>query len=184
MNQNTPEIETILELAGERSLESTLFNFAHSYARAGELSVKASIENRDADFFAPAIMCKSFAVELLLKFFIALRYPSEKTYSQIKDAGEDLRGHNYQPLFERVQEEYQQKIANSFSSIAGRKTGPDDFNLILREIGDDSYVKWRYIYEKDKAGIQHFNVQLFDNVLEALGKAAEFERKRLNSSKA
>lgn len=176
--QPTPhQIEAILAKAGSRSLESTLFNVAHAYARAGQQSVQAIFAEKDADFAAPAIMCKSFAIELLLKFFIVLAYPAARTYADLEALKVDLRGHFYTELFDRVNVEYQKKIAETFSVAVNRKVDQLDFRAILVDIGNNPFVQWRYIYESQ--GIRHFNPTLFDAVLNALGKAAEFERRRL-----
>ena len=180
MKPTTQEIEEILAKAGSRSLESTLFNVAHAYARAGELSIQAISSNNDADFAAPAIMCKSFAIELLLKFFIVIAHPTAKTYVDLKALGIGLRGHLYTELFDKIEAGYQRKISDVFSVAASRQIDQHGFRAILVDIGDDPFVQWRYMYEKE--GIRHFDPPLFDTVLNALGKAAEFERRRLAAS--
>lgn len=180
MNPATPEIEAILAQAGSRSLESTLFNVAHAYARAGRLSMQAIFSQSDADFAAPAIMCKSFAIELLLKFFIVIAYPTARTYAGLKTMGVELRGHLYTDLLDRIEIEYREKISQAFSAATNRQVDQHGFRAILVEIGNDPFVQWRYMYEKE--GIRHFDPTLFDTVLDSLGKAAEFERKRLAAS--
>lgn len=180
MQPSLPEIEAVLAKVKSRSLESTLFNVAHAYARAGQQSVQAIFAESNADFAAPAIMCKSFAIELLLKFFIVIAYPTAQTYADLKALNVDLRGHLYTELFDKIKVNYQEKIADTFSTAANRRIDQHDFKAILVEIGDNPFVQWRYIYESK--GIRHFNPPLFDTVLNALGKAAEFERRQSATS--
>ncbi|GEM_PF-4779715 len=53
-----------------RSLKRTLFAMAIKCSIMGQESFKKIEEERDADFAPPAIMCMSFSIEFLLKFFI------------------------------------------------------------------------------------------------------------------
>lgn len=127
-------------------------------------------------------MCKSFAIELLLKFFIVIAYPTAKTYGDLKALGVNLRGHLYTELFDKIEAGYQKKISDAFSSATNRQVDQHGFRAILVNIGDDPFVQWRYMYEKE--GVRHFDPPLFDTVLNALGKAAEFERRRFAASAA
>jgi len=122
-------------------------------------------------------MCKSFAIELLLKFFLVIPYPTAQTKADINAFGVDLHGHKYSELYDRIIPTYQQKIAASFSSVTGKATDAAAFRAVLVAIGDDPFVFWRYIYEK--TGTPILNIPLFEQVFLAMGKAAEVERKRL-----
>ena len=177
MNLSKSELEELLSRAGNRSFDSTLFNIAHSYARAGEMAASSIFSLNDADFAAPAIMCKSFAIELLLKFFMVVTHPGVRSYADLKMLGVDLRGHTFSQLFDKIGAEFQHRIASTFSVASNRTVNEAGFRAILIEIGDDSFVHWRYIYEKN--GFHHFDGTLFDTVLNALGKAAEAERQRV-----
>lgn len=177
MQASMPNIDEILSKVGTRTLNSALFNIAHAYARSGDMASTAIIQTKDADFSAPAIMCKSFAIELLLKFFLVIPYPTAQTKADIDAVGVDLRGHKYSELFDRIHASYQEKIANSFSNISGRPTNVSEFRPLLLTLGDDPFVFWRYIYEKN--GMSTIDIPLLENVLFAMGKAAEFERERV-----
>lgn len=169
------QLEKMLTELPKRSLRSTLFNIAHAYARAARASQQAVFAENDADFAAPAIMCQSFAVELLLKFFLAIDHPEARDTDQLKEAGVKLKCHKYSELFDQLQQPSKDKIAASYTAIVGKATDADGFRQALLAQGDDPFVYWRYIYETNQ--ISHYDTKAFENVLDALGKAAEVERK-------
>jgi hypothetical protein len=129
----------------------------------------------DADFAAPAIMCQSFAVELLLKFFLATDHPSSPTVKDLTAAGVRLRCHKYSELFDQLLPATKEKIAAAFTALSGKSSTTDGFRAALTAQGDDPFVYWRYVYET--GGVSHFDKPAFDLVTDALGKAAESERK-------
>lgn len=159
-----------------RSLNSALFNIAHAYSRAGD-DMASLAHLQDADFAAPAIMCKSFAIELLLKFFLVIPHPTAQTTADLGAFGVDLHGHKYTELYDRMIPTYQHRIATSFSQTTGKVTNATEFRTVLIALGNDPFVFWRYIYEK--TGWHTLDFRLLDYVLLALGKAAEVERMRL-----
>ncbi len=170
------QLEKMLEALPKRSLRSTLFNVAHAYARAADTSWRAIAAENDADFAAPAIMCQSFAVELLLKFFLAVDHPRAGSTDQLKAGGVKLNCHKYSELFDQLRQQSKDKIASAYAATIGKPTNADGFRQALLAQGDDPFVYWRYIYESTDR-ISHFDMQAFLNVLTALGKAAEAERK-------
>jgi hypothetical protein len=168
-------IEQLLSALPKRSLESTLFNIAHAYARAAAASWNSLVSTNDADFAAPAIMCQSFAIELLLKFFLAVDHPSAATAQELKSAGVTLKCHKYSELFDQLLPATKAKIANAFTILSGKQTDASGFREALIAQGDDPFVYWRYVYET--SDISHFDNRAFNLVTDALGKAAEAERK-------
>lgn len=121
----------------KRSLRSALFNSAHAYARAANASWGSLGATSDADFAAPAIMCQSFAIELLLKFFLAIDHPSATTAEELEAAGVKLRCHKYSDLFDQLEPATKNKIAKSFTDISGRQMDAAGFRQTLIAQGDD-----------------------------------------------
>jgi hypothetical protein len=175
MTINKSKLDEMLTSLPKRSLQSTLFNVAHAYARAANASWNTLESTKDADFAAPAIMCQSFAVELLLKFFLAIDHPTAKTSDELEMAGVTLKCHKLSELFDQLLPATQSKIAGVFTTLSGKQTDAAGFRAALIAQGDDPFVYWRYIYEKKV--VAQFDQQAFDLVIEALGKAAEAERK-------
>lgn len=172
-------LEQALASMPKRSLESTLFNLAHAYARAADASWNNLGSTKDADFAAPAIMCQSFAIELLLKFFLAIDNPSATTADDLKKAGVRLKCHKYSELFDQLLPATKEKIANAFARLSGKKTDAAGFRVALIAQGDDPFVYWRYVYET--SGVSHFDNRAFSLVTDAIGKAAETERMAASS---
>lgn len=175
MNNLKDQLTQALKQAKPRSLESTLFNMAHAYARASDASWNQLAATSDADFAGPAIMCQSFAVELLLKFFLAVDHPAATTTDDLKTAGVKLKCHRYSELFDQLNVATRAKIAAAYSVVAGAPVDSDGFRAALVEQGDDPFVYWRYVYES--AGVSHFDKHRFDMVTDGLGRAAEVHRK-------
>lgn len=167
-------LEQTLATLPKRSLQSTLFNMAHAYARAADAAWNNLGSTKDADFAAPAIMCQSFAIELLLKFFLAVDHPSATTAEDLTKAGAKLKCHKYSELFDQLLPATKQKIANAFTRLSGKRTETAAFRDALIAQGDDPFVYWRYVYET--SGVSHFDNRAFNLVTDALGKAAEAER--------
>ncbi len=176
MTTDRQKIEQLLAALPKRSLRSTLFNLAHAYARAADTSWNSFGESKNADFAAPAIMCQSFAIELLLKFFLAIDHPQAKTIDELKAAGVKLQCHKYSELYDQLTSAAKDKIANAYTALSGKQTDAAGFRYALIAQGDDPFVYWRYVYEKT-TGFSHFDRQAFGFVTDALGKAAESERK-------
>ena len=175
MTRDKSDLERLLAEVPKRTFESTLFNLAHAYARAGDASWLSLASTKDADFAAPAIMCQSFAVELLLKYFLALDHPSATNAEELETEGVKLRRHRYSELYDQLKPATAAKIAAVFGTLTGRATDAVGFRAALIAQGDDPFVFWRYVYEAKDT--RHFDSALFNHVTDALGKAAEAERK-------
>ena len=110
-----------------------------------------------------------------LKFFLAVDHPAANTTSELKTAGVKLRCHKYSELFDQLTQTSKDKIASTYTALSGKQTDAAGFRQALIAQGDDPFVYWRYIYETNS--LSHFDIQAFNLVTDALGKAAEAERK-------
>jgi len=164
-------MDEALAAAKPRPLHRVLFNLADCYNQSAELALSSIPRTGNADFSAPAIMCRSFAIELLLKFFIAADHPSAKTKADLDSLGVSLRGHPYSALFDRISSRHQDEIAAKFSEITGKVTNPADFRNILIALGDDPFVGWRYVYEG--TGNSYIDMAQLTHVANSLGLAAQ-----------
>jgi hypothetical protein len=104
-------IDQALKEVKPRGLHKTLFNMADCYSQTAKLAMSQGFATKNVDFAGPAIMCKSFAIELLLKFFIAAQHPGARSVAEIEDAGETLKGHDFAVLFRRIATIHQAQIA-------------------------------------------------------------------------
>lgn len=166
------DLERALKNATPRTIQSTLFNFAHAYERAGRLAWQALAESTDADFAAPAVMCQSFAIELLLKFFIASAHPDARTFAALTSDGVKLksRSHSNLDLWDRVSAEHQAAVAATYARLILSPVTPHDFRDALATLGEDPFVQWRYVYEHD--GVRHLDTLLLNRLSDALGETA------------
>jgi len=171
--------EQALASSKPRPLYSTLFNMANAYNQAAESALASITSANNADFAGPAIMCQSFAIELLLKFFIAAQHP-EKQYKELKAVGINLRGHTYSSLFDRIPSDMQQAIANTYSKQSGEPMDTLGFRGLIVALGDEPFVTWRYIYESD--GTSHIDPQLLASVTQALGMTAQAQVRSLRTT--
>lgn len=169
------ELEALLATLPPRSFQSALFNMAHAYAQAADVIYSKGASTGNRDFAGPAIMCQAFAVELLLKFFLATDHPNATGVEDLKAAGVKLNVHKYSQLFDQLSARAQNDLATSFADQTGQKHDPLTFRAALVAQGDDPFVYWRYIYETK--AVSHFDRLAFNAVTDALGKAAEAVRK-------
>lgn len=163
--------------AAPRHLHRVLFNLAECYNQASEQAFATIQSTRNADFAAPAIMCKSFAIELLLKFFIVADYPAAFSKADIDAANVNLRGHSFSSLFDRISPDGQSDIARKHSGRIGAAVTPADFRAALVAVGDDPFVSWRYIYESTNE--RYIDAELLAQVVDSLGLAAQDATRRL-----
>lgn len=154
-----------------RQLHRVLFNLADCYNQSADLASASIQSTGNADFAAPMIMCKSFAIELLLKFFIVADYPASFSKADIDAANANLRGHTFSSLFDRISQSGQASIASKHSGLTGTSVTPASFRAALVAVGDDPFVSWRYIYES--ASERHLDFQLLAQIAHSLGLAAQ-----------
>jgi len=157
--------EDIIKNSKKRPLYRVIFSMAEAYNNTSKIAFDNIGILKNADFAAPAIMCQSFMIELLLKFFIITKYDIID-YEQLPDKNE-LNGHKYTDLFDKISEDNKSKIAEKFSKIVGKSMNKADFRNALIEIGDEPFIKWRYIYEEN--GISYMNPLLFNQISDSLG---------------
>ena len=162
--------ERALAIAKPRDFYSVLFNIANAYNQAADSALASMSSTCNADFASPAIMCRSFAIEVLLKFFIAAKYP-DKGFKELKAAGINLRGHRYSSLFDQIESTVQNAIADTYAEHVGSTVDAAGFRGLLVVLGDEPFVTWRYIYEAE--GISHVDLALLAAVTLALGLAAQ-----------
>jgi hypothetical protein len=168
--------EEIIKNAKPVPLHQVLFNHAEFYNQGALAALAQLSASGNAGLAAPVIMCRSFAIELLLKFFLVLPHPTVMKYGELRALGVDLRGHPYSSLFDRIPMQFQDSIAATFSGLSGQSSTAADFRSTLVSLGDDPFVAWRYVYEKDDN--QYLNFELFNQVTDALGTSAERELKK------
>jgi len=175
----TPDqLEQMIRALPPRSLRKTVFGLALAYSQTASSAMNGMAESGNADFAGPAIVCQSFAIELLLKFFIINDQPHGETYQQLIERGMTFGGrkrgvHGYSPLFNQLRPATKDKIAKIYSEVSGIQTDAEKFGIALVSNGEEPFIKWRYIYET--GSISSFDQTQFSNVLQALGEAASAE---------
>lgn len=154
-------------------LQSNLFKLAEAYVISALNTRETGQSAKNFYLAAPMIMCQSFAVELLLKFFLATDHPSATTVDDLKKDGVNLKCHKYSELFDQLLPETKDKIANKFAELSGKQASVKDFRDALIAQGDEPFVDWRYIYEKKDNW--SLDINPFDLVTNTLRKAAKTE---------
>ena len=176
MDSLDERIQQALAGATPRSIHSVLFNIAHAYERAGRKAWDELTSTKDADFCGPAVMCQTFAIELLLKFFIASDHPHATKFADLSRLGVNLRGHDLPDLWDRISVAQRVAIAETWSRMFTPALTPQAYREKLTSLGDDPFVRWRYIYESK--GDSRLDAELLGRIADSLGKAAERVRKQ------
>lgn len=168
-----PPIPTLIVIPSNEHDFGTLYAIATAYAHSGQLLNEHAERTEQIAFTFPAMVCSSFAVELLLKFFLTLGNADNPTSPQ-----DDRKGHYLSKLWERVKPIHQDLIASMFRNpqhtpiAAGLDTRKTLLLQALDGIGAQPFVEWRYAHEiKEPKMMSQGSVA---EVLDAFGYAAEY----------
>ncbi|MCX7173436.1 MAG: hypothetical protein NT159_05860 [Proteobacteria bacterium] len=170
----SPAIPTLLLVPGETPLDyRALYAIATAYAHSGLLISSHGEKHDRIEFFFPAIVCSSFAIELFMKFFLMLDQTNKEPADRKHNSG-----HKLGELWKKINPEHQRLIAGMFgNSTATPHLNAADrrielFVEALTDIGDAPFMKWRYAYELGEIGLMSHAA--IAKVLDALGHAAEY----------
>ena len=172
-----PAIPSLLLIPGESPVDYTaLYAIATAYAHSGLLISSHGKETDRPELSFPAVVCSSFAIELFLKFFLALESAeSEESSSKRKS------GHHLGDLWKKIPPAHQALIAGMFRNKTGipLQNAPDTqielFVKALTHVGEKPFVKWRYAHEL--VGPTFMSHTAINEVLDALGYAANYVMK-------
>jgi hypothetical protein len=130
-------------------------------------------KNDAFSFVFPAIVCSSFAIELFMKFFLALEKAGNDDANRKRETG-----HRLQNLWGRINKNHRGLIAGMFRNpsrvphLNAEELRAELFEKALNEVGESPFVKWRYPYEI--ANVELMSHGAITEVLDALGFAAEY----------
>jgi hypothetical protein len=129
------------------SLPQTIYGHASAFAYVADQTYR-ELQRRTPDkpiVAAPFVVNAAFSVELFLKTLHAVN-------------GQTRRGHKLVPLFDALSDAHRAELvagAQEFAPAHGEKAGNVDFRALLMML-NDSFRKWRYIYEEEHSGPIHF----------------------------
>lgn len=139
-----------------------LFKIACSYNLSANLIKKQFDGENNAAYLFPSIVCQSFAIELFLKFFIFFDAEKNNTVSKLL---KNL-GHDFSKLWNRISYEYQELISIHYRNAPKSNNITGGFEEGLSTIGNDSFIKWRYMHEIENYEFMHLDhTSLISNVL-------------------
>lgn len=174
-----PAISTLLLIPGETHDYRALYAIATAYAHSALLISSHGKQTDRLDFTFPAIVCSSFAIELFMKFFLMLDRSDKEDAPPQRDF---YKLHRLGELWKKISPDYQRLIAGMF----GNSTGTPLLNAAdrrielfleaLTSIGDEPFVKWRYVYEMPEITLMSHGA--IAEVLDALRHAAEYIMKQ------
>ena len=150
MSDKHPLIKALKDRA-KRPMYQVLFHQATSYGNSAKLLSELVLVSNNPDFIAPVLMCKVFAVELLLKFFLVVDYKKLYNRKDLETHHISFTGpfeHEYVALFERISRKHRAAIVKSFSKVIAKVTSEKDFCITLSAF-EDGFVKWRYVHEEE-----------------------------------
>jgi hypothetical protein len=162
---------------GEMSADD-IFGVAVSYANSVRVIQGHSGQLDDPRYLFPAMTCASFALELLVKFFVFKSIESQDVKSAI-------RGHKVNQLWKKVRPELQDIVVGMYHNKSGepftnaldrrREVFENALNeLILSGSSGHAqpFVDWRYPYELSEMKLMALEPVL--EVMEVFGQAAQY----------
>lgn len=150
-------------IQGDEPMYQDMYSNACAYANAGTLIESHGERVDEFAYIFPAVVCQAFAIELFLKFFYYLDHPEirgKQDFTKHTKPGSHLNS----GLWDRLQSSYRQKIAQQ------AKVSEQQFRQQLIDIGDDPFVKWRYVHEHH--GIDLLPLGAIKQIAGALGYTA------------
>jgi len=160
----------------KRSLHQMLFRTADCYAQTAASALEKLKKTGQSDFGLPAVMNLSFAIELLLKFFVALATP-DATGPELAKLGR-LHGHEYDKLWPRIEKPLRGLIIAQYQELTKRSLNEAQFLKMLRDL-DNPFVRWRYGYESDQPRFIDFDH--IGSIVTSLGRAAAIANAAVSS---
>ena len=150
----------------------TMYSMACVYAHSSKL-INSQVENKEGiGFISPSALCQTFSIELFLKFYLVIDYPEIYCKDDFLKHEVNIRGHAYCALWDAIEVKYRKKVVSHFRGLHGEVVDEQKFReILLLELGDDPFVKWRYIHEEK--GVNFLNIPLFAKVNDALGFSAQ-----------
>jgi hypothetical protein len=146
------------------------YDTAAHYAKAAIVLNKQMDQTGSIDLVLPVIMCQLLAVELLLKSLILRKHPGVFDEDDLRNNKIDIRGHHLQALYVGLDESTRSSIDEEFGKPGTNRTSETTFAQLLRELGEQPFVDWRYYYEKSTT--MQLRRDAVETVLEVLGKTA------------
>jgi hypothetical protein len=150
----------------------TLFDFANYYIKGAIIMRNEIKDESNFGLFAPLILNQSFSVELLLKFFILVDFDDLYSFQDIDKKLININSHKYTDLFDKINIKYKTLICDFYNKISNSSIKLDNFKELLIKIGNNPFVEWRYVFEKDE--FSKMNLILFNHLTDAFNKAAEY----------
>lgn len=146
------------------------YSTAAQYAKAAIVLNESMSKAESIDFVLPVVMCQLLAVELLLKSLILNRRDDIKSENDLKKYGINIRGHNLESLYSQLNQDARSLVEAHFTKSRSPRMSGMTFSQLLKEIGDQPFVEWRYFYEK---GISmQINRDTLETLLESVGNVA------------
>ena len=161
-----------MEAVERRPLYRCIFNNARHYSQ-GAAFLYENIFNgaRNADFIAPGVLCSTFCIELLLKCLVLIRHEDIFTKDDVRKKGIEFDKHKYSELFAIIAPDLQDRVVHTFNEQFGESISKQDYIKLLKKLGDNGFVEWRYVYETDQQ--KHLDVKLQNKITDSLGKCIE-----------
>lgn len=167
------EKESYILIPDTKPLYLDLYNLGCAYANSAELVDDYSNKSKKILYKFPVVVSRSFALELLLKFFIVLDIPGIKNKSDFKAHGVSFRkySHKLVEIWRDIKPEYKEQIVKNYECPKNHVQTVADFESKLINIDESPFVKWRYVHEE--VGINHLQYDNIKLLLDAVGKTAD-----------
>lgn len=146
------------------------YETAAQYAKAVKTLNNKMAESGSIDIFLPVIMCQVLAVELLLKSMILYKREDILTEADLRASGLQIWGHDLESLYHQLLPEMRALVETHFHKCRTARMTKMNYVDLLREIGKQPFVDWRYYYEKPTE--MKINRDALDALLESIGKTA------------
>jgi hypothetical protein len=147
-----------------------MFNHANGLNKGFILLSENIFEGKkDGDYIGPSVLCSTLCIEILLKCLQLVKYEDIFTEDDLKNKCIKVNEHKYSEIFKRIDDDIKMLVIKTYNSKYNENIGIEDYKNKLIQVGDDNFIDWRYVYEKDA---RNLDMQLQFRLLDSLGETA------------
>lgn len=149
-----------------------MFNNARFYSEGAALLYENIFSGKkSANYSAPAMLCSTFCIELLLKCLVLIQHDDVYSRQDVLNKGIKIDDHSYSRIFSKINPIIQDKVIESYNSLFSSKISKEQYCESLAALGDNGFIEWRYVHENING--KNLDVQLQNKITDSLGKAIE-----------
>ena len=150
-------------------LNKRCFEAAKRYLKSSLVLWEQCQTAENADLAPGLVLCKSIALELFFKTLVIIDRDELRSTDDLSDVERNkFRTHVIPKIYDQIDQKYQARIAEVYCEKVGVPLmNAAEFREQLVKKANDTFVKWRYIFETGTNEVAVFEGGLIDSIISA-----------------